>query len=79
MIISGLTGVVGYLGGFSATRMLIPLFTECHGAHVPFDPVLAAGALLLSLSIGLAASSYPALADIASRPERSLAGVIREE
>ena len=59
-IISGLAGILGYLLGFSATRMLIPLFTEGHGAHVPFDPILAAGALLLSLIVGLAASSYPA-------------------
>ncbi len=71
-IISGLAGVLGYLVGFSATRMLIPLFTEGHGAHVPFDPVLAAGALLLSLLIGLAASSYPAYAASRLDPNEAL-------
>jgi putative ABC transport system permease protein len=71
-IISGLAGVLGYLVGFLATRMLIPLFTEGHGAHVPFDPVLAAGALLLSLLIGLAASSYPAFAASRLDPNEAL-------
>jgi putative ABC transport system permease protein len=71
-IIAGLAGVLGYLVGFSATRMLIPLFTEGHGAHVPFDPVLAAGALLLSLIIGLTASSYPAFAASRLDPNEAL-------
>ena len=71
-IISGLAGILGYLLGFSATKMLIPLFTEGHGAHVPFDPVLAAGALLLSLLVGLAASSYPAFAASRLDPNEAL-------
>jgi putative ABC transport system permease protein len=71
-IISGLAGILGYLVGFSATRMLIPLFTEGHGAHVPFDPVLAAGAFLLSLLVGLAASSYPAFAASRLDPNEAL-------
>jgi putative ABC transport system permease protein len=71
-IISGLAGVLGYLLGFSATKLLIPLFTEGHGAHVPFDPVLAAGALLLSLIVGLAASSYPAFAASRLDPNEAL-------
>lgn len=60
-IISGMAGILGYVAGFSATKILIPFFTEGHGAHVPFNPVLAAGAFLLALIVGLAASSYPAL------------------
>jgi putative ABC transport system permease protein len=71
-IISGLAGLLGYLLGFSATKMLIPLFTEGHGAHVPFDPVLAAGALLLSLLVGLAASGYPAFAASRLDPNEAL-------
>jgi putative ABC transport system permease protein len=60
-IVSGLAGLLGYGVGFGATKLLIPLFTEGgHGAHVPFDPWLAAGALALSLAVGLMASSYPA-------------------
>jgi putative ABC transport system permease protein len=71
-VVSGLAGVLGYLLGFSATKLLIPLFTEGHGAHVPFDPVLAAGALLLSLLVGLAASSYPAFAASRLDPNEAL-------
>ena len=71
-IISGLAGLLGYLLGFSATKMLIPLFTEGHGAHVPFDPVLAAGALLLSLLVGLAASGYPAFTASRLDPNEAL-------
>ena len=71
-IISGLAGVLGYLVGFSVTKMLIPLFTEGHGAHVPFDPVMAAGAFLLSIFVGLAASSYPAFAASRLDPNEAL-------
>jgi putative ABC transport system permease protein len=71
-IISGLAGLLGYLVGFAATKMLIPLFTEGHGAHVPFDPILAGGALFLSLFVGLAASSYPAFAASRLDPNEAL-------
>jgi len=71
-MVSALAGILGYGIGFAATRLLIPLFTEGHGAHVPFDPVLAAGAFLLSLLVGLAASSYPALAASRLDPNEAL-------
>jgi len=71
-IISGLAGLLGYLIGFYATKILIPLFSEGHGAHVPFDPILAVGALLLSLFVGLAASSYPAFAASRLDPNEAL-------
>lgn len=71
-IIAGFAGVLGYLVGFSATKLLIPLFTEGHGAHVPFDPLLAAGAFVLSLLIGLAASIYPAFAASRLDPNEAL-------
>ena len=71
-IISGLAGILGYGVGFAATKLMIPLFTEGHGAHVPFDPVLAAGAILLSLIVGLAASIYPALAASRLDPNEAL-------
>jgi putative ABC transport system permease protein len=72
-IISGLAGIIGYGLGYGATKLLIPLFTEGgHGAHVPFDPWLAAGAFLLSLAVGIAASSYPALAASRLDPNEAL-------
>jgi putative ABC transport system permease protein len=59
-IISGVAGILGYAAGFSAAKMLIPFFTEGGMAHVFFNPVLAVGAFLLALFVGLASSSYPA-------------------
>jgi putative ABC transport system permease protein len=67
-IIAGVAGILGYGFGFTATRILIPFFTESHqghGAAVPFDAVMAIVAFVLAISIGLAASIYPAL--LASR------------
>ncbi len=60
-IVSGIAGILGYFGGFSATKLLIPVFAEGHGAFVPFNPFLAAGAFLLALFVGLISSVYPAL------------------
>jgi putative ABC transport system permease protein len=63
-IIAGVAGLLGYILGFTATRILIPLFTESHQGHgvaVPFDPIMAGIAFVLAISIGLAASIYPAL------------------
>ena len=71
-IIAGFAGVLGYLLGFSATKMLIPLFTEGHGAHVSFDPLIAVGAFVLSLIVGLAASIYPAFAASRLDPNEAL-------
>jgi putative ABC transport system permease protein len=71
-IISGLAGILGYVLGFSATKLLIPFFTEGHGAHVPFDPLLATGAFLLSLLVGLAASAYPAFTASRLDPNEAL-------
>jgi putative ABC transport system permease protein len=67
-IIAGVAGVLGYALGYTATRILIPFFTENHQGHgvsIPFDPIMAGIAFVLAISIGLAASIYPAL--LASR------------
>ena len=61
-----------YLLGFSATKMPTLLFTEGHGAYVPFDPVPAVEALLLSLLVGLAAGSYPAFTASRLDPNEAL-------
>ena len=59
-VISGAAGILGYFAGFSATKILLPFFTESGMSHVFFNPVIAVGALLLALFVGLASSSYPA-------------------
>jgi len=67
-IIAGVAGILGYALGYTATRILIPFFTENHQGHgvaIPFDPIMAGIAFVLAISIGLSASIYPAL--LASR------------
>ncbi|MHB8709062.1 MAG: ABC transporter permease [Desulfuromonadales bacterium] len=58
--VSFLAGVLGYLGGMGATRLLLPYLATDH-PHLVWDPLLAAGALALALLVGALASLYPAL------------------
>jgi len=64
-IVSGLAGIIGYLLGWGVTKTAVLFFIEGHSGLVPFNFELAAGALILSLLIGLTSSAYPAV--IASR------------
>ena len=65
---SFIAGVLGYIGGLGATKLVLPFFTESSGVAVPIDPYMASGALLLSVILGLSASFYPAV--LASRMDR---------
>lgn len=58
--VSLLAGVLGYVGGMGATRLILPFLTEEH-PHLVWNPLLAVGAILLALVVGMAASYYPAL------------------
>jgi len=60
-IISVLAGVLGYPLGLGATWAAIPLFTKSAQVAIPITPVLAFGAPLAAVLLGLAASVYPAL------------------
>lgn len=60
-LVSALAGVLGYFGGLGTTIGALPFFTESVNVHVPFDPVLFGGAVIMSVLLGLAASTYPAL------------------
>ncbi len=59
--VSGLAGLLGYLIGFGGAWLGLRLFTGEAGASPPLALVLAVGALLLALTLGLASSIYPAL------------------
>ncbi len=59
-IISGLAGVIGYFLGLGSAQVALALFSEAHAGHVPVNPALAAGAVVLALALGLLASAYPA-------------------
>jgi len=59
-IISGLAGIIGYGLGLGCAQAALSLLSESQGGHVPFNPELAIGSLVLALTLGLAASAYPA-------------------
>jgi len=71
-IISGMAGVIGYLLGLGSARAALALFGEGHSGHVPFNPELAAGALILALALGLLASAYPAAMAARMDPNEAL-------
>lgn len=58
--VSLLAGILGYLAGMGATRLLLPYLATDH-PHLIWDLRLAAGAVLLALLVGAAAALYPAL------------------
>ena len=53
-------------------RAALALFGEGHSGHVPFDPGLAAAALILALALGLIASAYPAAMAARMDPNEAL-------
>ncbi|HEY3271260.1 MAG TPA: FtsX-like permease family protein [Geothrix sp.] len=58
--VSLLAGVLGYLSGMGATRLLLPWLAQGH-PHLVWSPVLAGGSMLMAVLVGAAASFYPAL------------------
>ncbi|UCF88347.1 MAG: ABC transporter permease [bacterium] len=60
-LVSALAGLLGYFGGLGTTVAALPFFTESSDVAVHFDPLLAVGALVMSVLLGLIASTYPAL------------------
>jgi putative ABC transport system permease protein len=60
LILSAAAGLLGYLAGHGAGELALPWFSEGEGAHLAWDPILAAAALSLALVCGAAASLYPA-------------------
>ncbi len=64
-ILSTLAGVLGYMAGMGATKIILPFLTDSHHIVLNFNPVIAGGALGLALLLGVLASTYPAF--LASR------------
>ncbi len=71
-IISALAGLTGYLLGLGATKVALPFFSDSQGVTIPLDPVLAGGAFVLALFLGLLASIYPALLAARMDPQEAL-------
>ncbi len=60
-IISGPAGLIGYMVGTGAAWAAVRFFSGLEHTSVSLDPVLCINAALLSLTIGLLASIYPAI------------------
>lgn len=58
--VSLLAGILGFLSGMGATRLLLPWLAQSH-PHLVWSPALAGGSVLLAIAVGAAASFYPAL------------------
>ena len=72
VVLSLIGGVVGFALGMAAGELALPHLAEASAHHMPFDPLLGVGALLLSLTVGLAASIYPALLAVRLDPVEAL-------
>lgn len=70
-LVSLAAGVVGYAVGVGVTRFLLMLLTD-QVPHFSLDPLVAAGAIFLAVTLGLVASLYPAMAASRMDPSEAL-------
>jgi putative ABC transport system permease protein len=61
LIVGVMAGVIGYGLGLSISYGVGPIITGVKAGTIQIDPMLAAGAILLSVMIGILASAYPAI------------------
>ena len=75
LILSAGAGMLGYLLGLGGGEAVMPLISGTAGAHIPLDPLLPAGALLMALVVGLVSSIYPALTAARLDPSEALRSI----
>jgi putative ABC transport system permease protein len=61
LVVGIIAGGAGYLLGSGISRVVAPMITGIKGGGVVIDPVLAGGAIFLSVLIGGLSSIYPAI------------------
>lgn len=69
--VSLIAGVLGYLVGIGTTRVLLTFLAD-QMPHFSLDPIVAVGAVVLAVVIGLLASLYPAMAASRMDPSEAL-------
>lgn len=60
-IVGLIAGVMGYLLGLAASQIIGPIISGMKGGKLVIDPLLAMGAILISVLIGILSSAYPAI------------------
>lgn len=60
-VVSLLAGITGYVVGVLSPRFIAPYLMSAYNLTFTLDPVIAAGSIMASVVVGLAASIYPAL------------------
>ena len=71
-VISGLAGIIGYIFGLGATKLIVRLVAEGKSVVVPLNLELAAGAIIVAILVGLASSIYPAIMAARLDPNEAL-------
>ena len=61
LIVGVMAGVIGYVFGLGISQFLGPALTGIKAGRIVIDPLLAAGAIILSALIGVLSSAYPAI------------------
>ena len=61
LIVGVIAGVIGYIFGLGISQFLGPALTGIKAGRISIDPLLAAGAIVLSALIGVLSSAYPAI------------------
>ena len=73
--ISLLAGVLGYMAGMAGTWIGLRVFTDGPAASLHFNPLLAAGAIVMALAVGLLAGAYPAILAARMDPNKALRAI----
>lgn len=71
-LISTLAGVLGYLIGVGAIWAGLVVFSTKHVMLAGFNPILAAGSVIMALAIGMLACAYPASMAARMDPNQAL-------
>jgi len=71
-IVSGLSGILGYLVGIGGTHVGLKLFSESPTPKVAINVEMIVGAVVLAVVVGLVASAYPAIMAARLDPNEAL-------
>jgi putative ABC transport system permease protein len=75
LMISSVAGVLGFLGGTAISWGALRLITDYHDSILNLDFNLAAIAIGLSITVGIAAGTYPALMASRMDPNEALRAI----